>query len=118
MIAAGRIDNSISSVGFGLQKRRVVERPNDRLDVVGRNRAGLRLVTNQAANLMTRCDKGCCNCAAAHSWSADEAIAAWGRNMAVFSLGSNSRVRGKAAADLGWSPTQRSVTRWIANELV
>jgi hypothetical protein len=37
--------------------------------------------------------------------------------MAVFSLGSNSRVRGKAAADLGWSPTQRSVTRWIADEL-
>jgi nucleoside-diphosphate-sugar epimerase len=55
---------------------------------------------------------------AAQSWSAEEAIAAWGRNMAVFSLGSNSRVRGKAAADLGWSPTQRSVTRWITNELV
>jgi hypothetical protein len=70
MIAAGRIDNSISSVGFGLQKRRVVERPDDRLDIVGRNRAGLRLVTNQAANLMTRCDKGCCNCAA------DEAVRA------------------------------------------
>jgi hypothetical protein len=31
---------------------------------VGRNRAGLRLVTNRAANLMTRCDKGCSNCAA------------------------------------------------------
>ena len=55
---------------------------------------------------------------AAQSWSAEEAIAAWGRNMAVFSLGSNSRVRGKAAADLGWSPTRRSVTQWIADELV
>ena len=54
---------------------------------------------------------------AAQSWSAEQAIAAWGWNMAVFSLGSNSRVRGKAAADLGWSPTQRSVTRWIADEL-
>jgi nucleoside-diphosphate-sugar epimerase len=54
---------------------------------------------------------------AAQSWSADEAIAAWGRNMAVFSLGSNSRVRGKAAAALGWSPTHRSITRWIAEEL-
>jgi nucleoside-diphosphate-sugar epimerase len=54
----------------------------------------------------------------AQSWSAEQAIAAWGRNMAVFSLGSNSRVRGKAAADLGWSPTQRSVTSWIANELI
>jgi nucleoside-diphosphate-sugar epimerase len=54
---------------------------------------------------------------APQSWSADDAIAAWGRNMAVFSLGSNSRVRGKAAAGLGWSPAQRSVTHWIANEL-
>jgi nucleoside-diphosphate-sugar epimerase len=54
---------------------------------------------------------------APQSWSAEQAIAAWGWNMAVFSLGSNSRVRGKAAADLGWSPTRRSVTTWIANEL-
>jgi nucleoside-diphosphate-sugar epimerase len=54
---------------------------------------------------------------AAQSWSAEEAIAAWGRNAAVFSLGSNSRVRGRIAADLGWSPTRRSVTRWIADEL-
>jgi nucleoside-diphosphate-sugar epimerase len=51
------------------------------------------------------------------SWSAEEAIAVWGRNMATFSLGSNSRVRGKAAAELGWSPTQRSVTQWITNEM-
>jgi len=55
---------------------------------------------------------------AAQSWSAEQAIAAWGRNMAVYSLGSNSRVRGKFAASLGWSPTQRSVTNWIANELI
>jgi len=55
---------------------------------------------------------------AAQSWSAEQAIAAWGRNMAVFSLGSNSRVRGTFAASLGWSPTRRSVTTWIANELV
>jgi nucleoside-diphosphate-sugar epimerase len=54
---------------------------------------------------------------AAQSWSADEAITAWGRNTAVFSLGSNSRVRGKAAAALGWSPAHRSITRWIAEEL-
>jgi nucleoside-diphosphate-sugar epimerase len=54
---------------------------------------------------------------AAQSWSADKAVAAWGRNMAVFSLGSNSRVRGKAAAALGWSPAHRSITRWIAEEL-
>jgi nucleoside-diphosphate-sugar epimerase len=55
---------------------------------------------------------------AARSCSSEEAIAAWGRNMAVFSLGSNSRVRGKAPTELGWSPTRRSVTRWIADELV
>jgi len=54
---------------------------------------------------------------ASQSWSAEEAIAVWGRNLAVLSLGSNSRVRGKAAVELGWSPTQRSVTKWIAKEM-
>jgi nucleoside-diphosphate-sugar epimerase len=54
---------------------------------------------------------------APQSWSAAEAIAAWGRNLAVLSLGSNSRVRGRAAAELGWEPTRRSVTQWIADEL-
>jgi nucleoside-diphosphate-sugar epimerase len=54
---------------------------------------------------------------AAQPWSADEAIAAWGRNMAVYSLGSNSRVRGKAALELGWSPAHRSITKWIADEM-
>lgn len=54
---------------------------------------------------------------AAQSWSAEEAIGFFGRNVAVYSLGSNSRVRGKAAAALGWSPRERSVTRWIAGAL-
>jgi hypothetical protein len=54
---------------------------------------------------------------ATQSLSAEQAIATWGRTMAVFSLGSNSRVRGKVAADLGWTPTRRSITRWIAEEL-
>ena len=54
----------------------------------------------------------------AQSWSAEAAIAAWGRNLATFSLGSNSRVRGQAAAKLGWSPARRSITRWIAEEMV
>ena len=54
---------------------------------------------------------------APQSWSPAEAIAAWGRNVAVLSLGSNSRVRGKAALELGWSPTRVSVTQWIADEL-
>lgn len=55
---------------------------------------------------------------AAQSLSAEQAIAIWGRSMAVFSLGSNSRVRGKAAAHLGWQPTHHSITRWIADHLV
>ena len=54
---------------------------------------------------------------ATQSLSAEQAIATWGRTMAVFSLGSNSRVRGKVAADLGWTPTRRSITHWIAEEL-
>jgi nucleoside-diphosphate-sugar epimerase len=55
---------------------------------------------------------------APRSWSAEEAIAAWGRNLAVLSLGSNSRVRGKAAVELGWSAARRSVTDWIASEMI
>jgi nucleoside-diphosphate-sugar epimerase len=66
-----------------------------------------------ASSIAARLDLG-----AAQSWSAEEAIAAWGRNLAVLSLGSNSRVRGRAAVELGWSPTRRSVTHWIANEMV
>jgi nucleoside-diphosphate-sugar epimerase len=67
-----------------------------------------------ASAIAARLDLG-----AAQSWSAEEAIAAWGRNLAVLSLGSNSRVRGRAAAaELGWSPTRRSVTQWIANEMI
>jgi nucleoside-diphosphate-sugar epimerase len=54
---------------------------------------------------------------AAQSWSAEEAIAVWGRNLAVLSLGSNSRVRGKTGFEFGWSPTRRSITQWIATEM-
>jgi nucleoside-diphosphate-sugar epimerase len=54
---------------------------------------------------------------APQSWTADQAIAAWGRNLATLSLGSNSRVRGTAAAGLGWSPGWHSITRWIESEL-
>lgn len=55
----------------------------------------------------------------AQSFSAEEAVAAWGRELAVFALGSNSRVRGAFATEhLGWSPQHRSVTDWIARELV
>jgi nucleoside-diphosphate-sugar epimerase len=65
-----------------------------------------------AAAIATRLDLG-----APQSWNAEQAIAAWGRAMATFSLGSNSRVRGNAAAALGWAPARCSVTEWIANEL-
>jgi nucleoside-diphosphate-sugar epimerase len=57
------------------------------------------------------------NLGTAQSWSGEEAIAFWGRNTAVYSLGSNSRVRGKAAAALSWMPKHRSITNWIADEL-
>lgn len=54
----------------------------------------------------------------AQSWSAEEAIAKWGRELAVFALGSNSRVRaGKARAELGWAPRHDSVLDWVATSL-
>jgi hypothetical protein len=35
------------------------------------------------------------------------------------SLGSSSRIRGTAATEiLGWAPRHRSITEWIARELV
>ncbi|WP_437319613.1 NAD-dependent epimerase/dehydratase family protein [Sorangium sp. So ce385] len=55
---------------------------------------------------------------AARSWSPEEAVAEWGRELAVFALGSNSRVRGRFAVEqLGWRPRHRSITDWIASEL-
>jgi nucleoside-diphosphate-sugar epimerase len=54
----------------------------------------------------------------AQSISSEEAIAFWGRNLAVLSLGSNSRVRGNAAVNLGWLPAHHSITRWIASDLI
>lgn len=50
-------------------------------------------------------------------WAPDEAIALLGRQTAVFSLGSNSRVRAERARALGWSPKEDSVVDWIACEL-
>ena len=55
----------------------------------------------------------------AQSWPAEEAIAALGQQKAMFTFGSNSRVRGKRAAQLlGWRPAHHSITEWIARELV
>jgi nucleoside-diphosphate-sugar epimerase len=55
---------------------------------------------------------------AAQPMPAEEAVAFWGREMAVFALGSNSRVRGRISTErLGWAPRHRSITEWIAREL-
>lgn len=55
----------------------------------------------------------------AQSWPAEQAIAAWGSQKAMFTFGSNSRVRGKRAREiLGWRPKHRSITEWIAREMV
>lgn len=53
----------------------------------------------------------------AQAWNADDAIGQLGRQTAVFSLGSNSRVRARRARALGWSPRHASVLDWIATEL-
>jgi nucleoside-diphosphate-sugar epimerase len=52
----------------------------------------------------------------AASWSQEEASAAWGRELAVFALGSNSRVRGERAAKLGWRPQRRSIISFLGSE--
>ncbi len=51
-------------------------------------------------------------------WPVDDAIAALGFGHAVYSLGSNSRVRGKRArAELGWAPKHGSLTGWIERDM-
>ncbi|TSD89336.1 NAD-dependent epimerase/dehydratase family protein [Mycobacterium sp. KBS0706] len=55
----------------------------------------------------------------AQSWPAEDAVGKWGRELAVFALGSNSRVRSaKARRELGWQPKQGSVIEWVEHELV
>lgn len=51
-------------------------------------------------------------------WEPADAIAYWGRRTAVFSLGSNSRVRAdKARSELGWTPVHTSVTDYILEDI-
>lgn len=51
-------------------------------------------------------------------WPVDDAIAELGFGHAVYSLGSNSRVRGKRArAELGWAPKHASLIDWIEIEM-
>ena len=53
----------------------------------------------------------------AQSWPADEAIAEWGFEKAMFALASNSRVRSDLArAELGWQPRHGSVVDWVRRE--
>jgi nucleoside-diphosphate-sugar epimerase len=55
----------------------------------------------------------------AQPWSAKDAVAKWGRELAVFALGSNSRVRAtKARKELGWIPMHKSVIEWVEHEMV
>jgi nucleoside-diphosphate-sugar epimerase len=51
------------------------------------------------------------------SMSMEEAAARWGRERAMYSLASNSRVRGLRARELGWSPRRPSVDQWIREHL-
>ncbi|MDR3437893.1 NAD-dependent epimerase/dehydratase family protein [Telmatospirillum sp.] len=58
------------------------------------------------------------NLGPAQPWTAEQAVARWGRELAVFALGSNSRVRAlKARRDLGWTPQHASVITWIEQEM-
>jgi hypothetical protein len=51
-------------------------------------------------------------------WPIEGAVAALGFGHAVYSLGSNSRVRGgRARAELDWSPKHASLIAWIENEM-
>lgn len=55
---------------------------------------------------------------ASQDWAPQEAIARWGRELAVFGLSSNSRVRAdKARAELGWAPVHASVIDYLLNDM-
>ena len=53
----------------------------------------------------------------ARSMAPNEAVARWGRELAVFALGSNSRVRGRRARELGWNPGHASAVAWLRDAL-
>ena len=57
MIARRGIDDGVGGAGLGLQQCRVVERSDDRLDAIRRDRGGLGVAANEAANLMARGDQ-------------------------------------------------------------
>jgi nucleoside-diphosphate-sugar epimerase len=51
------------------------------------------------------------------AWSVEDAAAEWGLARAVYTLGSNCRVRGPRARALGWRPRRPLVIDWIAASL-
>ncbi|MFM2058732.1 MAG: hypothetical protein RLY71_3117, partial [Pseudomonadota bacterium] len=52
------------------------------------------------------------------SLPADQAALRWGEARALFSLGSNSRVRARRAREeLGWSPRHDSLLNWILSDM-
>jgi nucleoside-diphosphate-sugar epimerase len=51
------------------------------------------------------------------SMTKEAAAARWGHQRAMYSLASNSRVRGLRARELGWSPKRLGVDRWIRDHL-
>ena len=50
-------------------------------------------------------------------WPIEDAIREWGPDRATYALGSNSRVRGRRARALGWTPRHGSVLGWIEREM-
>lgn len=42
-------------------------------------------------------------------WPIEDAIKEWGQGASIFALGSNSRIRGAGARDMGWKPERESV---------
>lgn len=54
----------------------------------------------------------------AQPMSIEDAVARWGRELAVFALGSNSRVRSNRARALGWQPQHGSAEAWIESAVI
>jgi nucleoside-diphosphate-sugar epimerase len=59
------------------------------------------------------------NLGPAQDWPLEQAQEEWGYEMALYGLGSNSRVRGQRARTLlGWQPHRPGVLEWIATKML
>jgi hypothetical protein len=105
VIAAGGIDDRIGSAGFGRQERRIVERPDDRIDAVSGNRVGLGLAADEPANPVAICDEGASNRAA------DETARA-GKKDSHFRPPDNARIRANTARCPASSGRELRRARW------